>query len=71
MAIILPANTIGQTWFPYFISILRDNYYPHYKVPMMVVFGLAMLGAVAILMLPRQDKTNAALPIQKSGGVTK
>jgi MFS family permease len=71
MAVILPANTIGQTWFPYFISILRDNYYPHYKTPMMVVFGLAMLGAVAILMLPRQDKTNAALPIQKSGGVTK
>ena len=24
MAVILPVNTIGQTWFPYFVSVLRD-----------------------------------------------
>ncbi len=26
MAVILPVNTIGQTWFPYFVSILRERY---------------------------------------------
>ncbi len=71
MAVILPVNTIGQTWFPYFISILRDKYFPNYQMPMTVVLCVAMAGAVAILMLPRQDKTNAALPIQKSGGTGK
>ena len=25
MAVILPVNTIGQTWLPYFVSILRDR----------------------------------------------
>jgi MFS family permease len=71
MAVILPVNTIGQTWFPYLISVLRDNYFPNYKVPMTVVFCLALVGAVAIMMLPRQDKTNAALRLQKSGGTAK
>ena len=26
MAVILPVNTIGQTWFPYFVSMLRENF---------------------------------------------
>ena len=34
MAIILPANTIGQTWFPYFVSLLRENF-GDYQVPLL------------------------------------
>jgi MFS family permease len=51
MAIILPANTIGQTWFPYFVSAMREHF-GSYVVPLSVVFGVAMLGALAILALP-------------------
>ena len=69
MAILLPVNTLAQTWFPYFISILRDKYFSHYMVPMSVVFALAIVGAVAIIMLPRQDKKDATLSLQSAGGV--
>jgi MFS family permease len=57
MAIILPANTIGQTWCPYLVSALREHY-GSYLAPLAVVFGIAMLGAIAIALLP----ANAALP---------
>ncbi len=53
MAVILPANTIGQTWCPYLISGLREHY-GSYFIPLAIVFGIAMLGAVAIALMPRQ-----------------
>jgi predicted MFS family arabinose efflux permease len=53
MAVILPLNTIGQTWCPYLVSILRQQW-GNYASPMMVVFGIAMLGAVSIALLPRR-----------------
>lgn len=52
MAIILPANTIGQAWCPYLVSALREHY-GNYVGPMAFIFGLAMLGALAIAMMPR------------------
>ena len=55
MAVILPVNTIGQTWFPYFVSLLREQF-GSYQIAMGTVFGLAMLGALAIALLPRQKK---------------
>jgi MFS family permease len=51
MAVILPANTLGQTWLPYFVSALREHF-GSYQIPMLVVFGIAMLGALAIALLP-------------------
>ena len=54
MAIILPVNTIGQTWLPYFVSALRERL-GNYSTAMAVVFGIAMLGAVAILLLPNRS----------------
>ncbi|MCL4402981.1 MAG: MFS transporter, partial [Acidobacteria bacterium] len=59
MAIILPANTIGQTWFPYFVSLLREHA-PDYRLPLYTVFTLAMLGAAAIAVLPRRGAEDAA-----------
>ena len=53
MAVILPVNTIGQTWFPYFVSILRERV-GSYTVAMGAVFALAVLGALAIALLPRR-----------------
>jgi MFS family permease len=52
MAIILPVNTIGQTWCPYLVSALREHF-GNYLAPMSVVFAIAMLGAVAIAAIPR------------------
>ena len=55
MAVILPANTIGQTWCPYLVSGLREHY-GTYFIPLAVVFGIAMAGAIAIALMPRQNR---------------
>jgi MFS family permease len=52
MAVILPANTIGQTWLPYFVSDLRESS-GSYQIPMMVILSIALLGAIAIALLPK------------------
>lgn len=52
MAVILPVNTIGQTWLPYLVSALREHY-GNYVAPMAVVFGIAMVGALAIFAMPK------------------
>ncbi len=54
MAIILPANTIGQTWFPQLVSILREHY-GSYGTPMAIVFALAVVGAIAVAILPKYN----------------
>lgn len=60
MAILLPVNTIGQTWLPFLVSYLRERY-GNYTAAMSVVFGIAMLGAAAILLLPRQPAPRKAV----------
>ncbi len=62
MAIILPVNTIGQTWCPQLVSILRAHF-GTYVPPMAVVFGIAMVGAISILLLPRHRTLHATLPL--------
>jgi MFS family permease len=54
MAVILPFNTIGQTWVPAGVSFLRESF-GSYKVPMEVVLGIAIAGAISILLLPRES----------------
>ena len=66
MAIILPADTIGQTWFPYMISKIRENN-GGYPAALKVVFVMALLGAVAVALLPNRKKQDETLPLQKSG----
>ena len=71
MAIILPADTIGQTWFPYLVAQIRQGQGPantSYGPALNIVFVLAFIGAVAILLLPRHAFTNNAAPVhlQKS-----
>jgi MFS family permease len=52
MAVILPANTLGQTWLPYLVSALRE-YFGSYQIPMLVIFSIAVIGAIAIALLPK------------------
>ena len=54
MAIILPVNTIGQTWLPYLASILRDHF-GSYSIAMGVVLAIAITGALAIAILPKSQ----------------
>lgn len=54
MAIILPVNTIGQTWVPLGVSLLRERF-GSYAIPMDVVLGIAGVGAIAILLLPKDS----------------
>jgi len=55
MAVILPVNTIGQTWFPYFVSLLRDKA-GNYTVAMGAVLAVALIGALSIMILPREQR---------------
>ncbi len=52
MAIILPTDTIGQTWFPWIVSKLRESM-GSYNQALTAVFIMAFVGAVAIALLPR------------------
>lgn len=69
MAIILPVNTIGQTWFPYFVSLLRKGF-GNYEHAMLAVFAISVVGAAAIAMLPRHGGEDETLPLQEPGRVT-
>ncbi|MEP6716965.1 MAG: MFS transporter [Terriglobia bacterium] len=55
MAIILPVNTIGQTWVPQGVSMLREAF-GSYIVPMRFVLAVAVAGAIAIVLLPRHTE---------------
>ncbi len=52
MGVILPLNTIGQTWCPYLVSTLRQHY-GNYLLAMVAVFVIAIVGALAIVLIPR------------------
>ena len=60
MAIILPTDTIGQTWFPYAVSRLR-LYFGDYGHALTAVFLLAFIGTVAIGLLPKHGPGDEAL----------
>ena len=53
MSIILPFNTIGQTWLPFFVGFLRDHL-GNYLAAMSFVFAVSVLGAIAIAAMPRR-----------------
>jgi MFS family permease len=52
MAILLPADTIGQACVPYLVAELRQHW-GNYDKALLPAFGLALAGAVAITLIPR------------------
>src|SRR5204862_2900684 len=52
MAIILPTDTIGQTWFPYAIARLQGSVHS-YAIALSVVYAMAAVGAIAVSLLPK------------------
>ncbi|MBI3667938.1 MAG: MFS transporter [Acidobacteria bacterium] len=67
MAIILPTDTIGQTWFPYGVALLREHF-GSYSTALMAVFVLAAIGAAAIAMLPKYGRQDETLHLQEPAG---
>jgi MFS family permease len=64
MAIILPADTIGQTWFPYAVARLRLNF-GNYETALLSVFALAAIGCAAIALLPKYGRQDETLHLPK------
>ena len=69
MAVILPVNTIAQTWFPYFVSVLRDRA-GNYGIAMGVVLTLALIGALSIAILPKHRQVSLPASAEKPVKVT-
>lgn len=59
MAIILPTDTIGQTWFPYAVARLQAST-GSYGVALTTIFVLAFVGAIAIALLPKSKILSSA-----------
>lgn len=57
LALLLPIMTVGQTWFPYFIALLREAS-GSYAVPLGVVFVLVILGRAILWLLPETVRYN-------------
>jgi len=55
MGIILPADSIGQTCFPFVLGMLRDRF-GNYDYGLALVICLAASGALSIAMLPSQKR---------------
>ena len=52
LSIVLPLNTIAQTWFPYIIAVQREHSRT-YQPALLSVVIVAAIGALAIMVLPR------------------
>jgi len=59
LAVLFPAMTVGQTWFPYFIALLRE-WTGNYSTPLMIVFVLAAVGRLAMVLLPNAPDNRLA-----------
>jgi MFS family permease len=55
MSVIQPIDSFGQTMFPYVVAHLRQ-YLGSYGLVLYAVFGMAAIGAVAILLLPNPEQ---------------
>jgi MFS family permease len=63
MAFILPADTIGQTWFPFAVAKLHDQF-GGYGLALNAVFAMSAIGAIAILLLPKSKRDDATFQLQ-------
>ncbi|MBN9663260.1 MAG: hypothetical protein J0H49_33985 [Acidobacteria bacterium] len=51
MGIIVPVNTVGQTWWPYLVSLLWTTF-GSYSVPLLFTFACILAGRFALALLP-------------------
>jgi hypothetical protein len=60
MGVILPADSIGQTCFPFLLGVLHDRY-GNYPAGLALVATLALAGAAAIALLPAPESKGRQL----------
>jgi MFS family permease len=60
MSLLLPINTVAQTWFPYAVAVIREHS-GSYRTPLIAVILVAFTGSIAIMLLPRTRRTELAL----------
>lgn len=53
LGILLPVMTVGQTWFPYLIALIRE-WAGSYSVPLALVLATAVCGRAAMWWLPER-----------------
>ena len=66
MSLLLPINTVAQTWFPYAVAVIREHS-GSYRTPLITVIIVAFTGAVAIMVLPRTRRTDLELADKPHG----
>lgn len=55
LAVLLAVMTVGQTWFPYFISIVREQS-NGYAPSLAVIFAAALAGRAVMMLLPKKPE---------------
>ena len=58
LGIMLPVMTVGQTWLPYLVAVLREQT-GSYTLPLTLALGLAFLGWLLLVLLPAPRKVLA------------
>jgi MFS family permease len=66
MSIILPTDTIGQTWCPFVVALIAERLMgteadPDYVAGLLTVFALAVVGAIAIALMPKRGREDEAM----------
>lgn len=56
-SIILPVVTVGQTWLPYLVAVLREQT-GSYALPLAVAIAIAVVGWVLLVSLPEAKKVH-------------
>ncbi|HWQ52345.1 MAG TPA: MFS transporter [Bryobacteraceae bacterium] len=69
MAIILPSDTIGQTWLPYLVAQLRERSVD-YTWPLYSIFFIALIGATSIALLPKRGAESEEIHLSSPGRAT-
>ncbi len=60
LSLLLPTMTVGQTWFPYFIAVLRE-WTGNYTMPLIVIFLCATVGWIILVFIPTGKQINHGL----------
>ena len=55
LGIMLPVMTVGQTWFPYLVAVLREQT-GSYTVPLWLALVMSTLGWALLMLLPPVTK---------------
>jgi len=51
LALLIPVMTVGQTWTPFIISLIREQT-GDYTIPLGLILVLAIVGRVLLALLP-------------------